>query len=258
MTDSSFTESRSLRRSSSDCSLRMLCLPAGIERAELAQLEAVVRKPAPLKRGQTLFRCGERFQCIYVVRSGSLKTVQPAEEGDGQIMGFHIPGELLGFDAISEDHHRCDAVALERTSVCAISLPRLEEVSARFPSLQRQLHRIISREMGHDQDHLAALGRHTARERLALFLCDLAERLEGAGYSATEFRLTMTRQEIGNYLGLALETVSRLFRKLANEGLVDIEGRQLRIKRPEALARIAGRDRRGSDCRSSADPRRGT
>jgi CRP/FNR family transcriptional regulator len=230
----------------------MLCLPAGIERTDLTQLEALVRKPAPLKRGHTLFRFGEEFEYIYVVRSGSLKTVQPCNQGESQIMGFHIPGELLGLDAISDEYHHCDAVALERTSVCAIPLPRLEDIASRIPSLQRQLHRIISREMVHDQEHLAALGRHTARERLAVFLCNLADRLEEAGYSATDLHLTMTRQEIGNYLGVALETVSRLFRKLGNEGLVEISGRQLRIKDPDALARVAGYERRHASGRTAA------
>lgn len=218
----------------------MLCLPAGIGRSQVGRLEALVRKPSPLKRGQTLFRAGEAFQHIYVVRSGSLKTVQADDEGESQIMGFHVPGELLGLDAISRDQHRCDAIALERTSLCAIPLSRLEDVAGQVPQLQRQLHRIISREMVHDQEHLAALGRHTARERLAVFLCSLGERLGEAGYS--DFRLPMTREEIGNYLGLALETVSRLFHKLADEGLVAIEGRRLCVLRPAALAQVAGRE----------------
>lgn len=243
---------QSLRRSCADCSLRMLCLPAGIAHEEFPQLEAVVRKPAPLKRGETLFRADEEFEHIYVVRSGSLKTVQSADVGDTQVMGFHLPGELLGLDAVSSDRHRCHAIALERTSVCAIPFERLEQVAGHLPSLQRQLHRIISREIGHDQAHLSALGRQTARERLALFLYDLGRRLQNAGYSPNDFRLSMSREEIGNYLGLALETVSRLFKKLVEEGYVEMDRRQIRIVYPEALAELAGRQAPGHYDRSGS------
>ncbi len=239
-TDSHVLDLQSLRRSCADCSLRLLCLPAGIGYGEFPQLEAVVRKPAPLKRGDPLFHANDPFEHIYVVRSGSVKTVAPTYDGDTQIMGFHIPGEIVGLDAISNDRHQCDALALERTSVCAIPFAQLEQVSARLPSLQRQLHRIISREIVHDHGHLAALGRQTARERLALFLFNLAHRLENAGYSPTEFRLSMSREDIGNYLGLALATVSRLFSQLAEDGVVEIDRRQLRIVQPDALAQLAG------------------
>lgn len=231
---------QSLRRSCADCSLRLLCLPAGIGYGEFPQLEAVVRKPAPMKRGDPLFRVNDPFEHIYVVRSGSVKTVSPTYDGDTQIMGFHIPGEIVGLDAISNDRHQCDALALERTSVCAIPFSQLEQVCARLPSLQRQLHRIISREIVHDHGHLAALGRQTARARLALFLYNLAHRLENAGYSPTEFRLSMSREDIGNYLGLALATVSRLFSQLSEDGVVEIDRRQLRIVQPQALAQLAG------------------
>lgn len=238
--DSRVLDLQSLRRSCADCSLRLLCLPAGINYGEFPQLEAVVRKPAPLKRGDSLFRMNDPFEHLYVVRSGSVKTVSPTYDGDTQIMGFHIPGEIVGLDAISNDRHQCDALALERTSVCAIPFTQLEQVSAHLPSLQRQLHRIISREIVHDHEHLAALGRQTARERLALFLVNLAHRLENAGYSPTEFRLSMSREDIGSYLGLALATVSRLFSQLAEDGVVEIDRRQLRIAQPEALAQLAG------------------
>lgn len=251
--DSRVLDLQSLRRSCADCSLRLLCLPAGIAHGEFPQLEAVVRKPPPLKRGDPLFRVNDTFEHLYVVRSGSVKTVSPTYDGDTQIMGFHIPGEIVGLDAISSDRHQCDALALERTSVCAIPFTQLEQVSAQLPSLQRQLHRIISREIGHDHGHLAALGRQTARERLALFLFNLAHRLQNAGYSPTEFRLSMSREDIGNYLGLALATVSRLFSQLAEDGVVEIDRRQLRILQPQKLAQLAGQDHSDSGERSRGD-----
>jgi CRP/FNR family transcriptional regulator len=240
VTENSIVNLRALRRTCADCSLRALCLPAGIDLQDLERLDAFVRKPAPLSRGDKLFHAGQAFEFLYVVRSGSLKTVQPAEDGEIQVMGFHLPSELLGLDAISDDHHQCEAIALERTSVCALPFDRLEHMASDFPSLQHQLHRVISREIIHDQEHLAALGRRTARERIALFLCSLSRRLTAAGHSGTDLHLSMSRDEMANYLGLALETVSRLLKKLADDGILDVDRRTVRILEPHELSRIAG------------------
>lgn len=236
---------RALRRSCADCSLRALCLPAGVEREDLEHLDAVVRKPAPLSRGDRLYRAGQPFEFVYVVRSGALKTVQTAEDGEAQVMGFHVPGELLGLDAISDDQHHCDALALERTSVCAIPFQRLEQVAAELPSLQRQLHRIISREILHDQQHLSALGRRTARERIALFVYTLSRRLNNAGYSPTDFNLSMSRDDMANYLGLALETVSRLLKKLSDDGILQVDRRRVRILDMDGLTALTGQPAAG-------------
>ncbi|MDZ7749841.1 MAG: helix-turn-helix domain-containing protein [Halofilum sp. (in: g-proteobacteria)] len=231
---------RRLRRSCRECSLRTLCLPAGIPPADMEQLDRVVQSRLPLDRGQSLFRAGDRLEHLYAARSGTLRTAQPGSEGDEQVIGFHLPGELAGLEAISDDTHHCDAVALERTSVCAVPFGRLQEVAARVPALQSQFHRLISRELVQDQQHLIALGRRTARERLALFLHSLAQRLEASGLDGCELRLVMSRDDIANYLGLALETVSRLLTKLTEEGVIDVERRRVRIVDPVALARVAG------------------
>ena len=232
---------RKLRRTCIDCSLRSLCLPAGLARADMEQLDHVVHSHLPLNRGDALFRSGDSFVNLYVVRSGTIRTTQPGAAGDEQVIGFHLPGELVGLDAIADDHHHCEAVALERTSVCMLPFGDLQAVAARVPGLQWQFNRLISRELVQDQEHLMALGRRTARERVALFVHSLSERFETAGYDGGAFRLAMSREDIANYLGLALETVSRLLSKLADEGLIEVDRRQLRIRQPEALAAMAGR-----------------
>jgi len=232
-----------LRRSCGECSLRALCLPAGIAAHELKDLDAVVRARVPLDRGEALFRNGDPLESLYVIRSGSIRTAQASTEGEEQIIGFHIPGEIVGLDAMSDDVHHCDAIALERTSVCAVPFDRLQEIAGRIPALQRQLHRIISREMVQDHHHLVALGRRTARQRLALFIQSLSERLEAAGYPGDEIYLSMSREDIANYLGLALETVSRLISRLHDEGIVAVDRRHVTILDPQRLAETAGRIR---------------
>lgn len=231
---------RRLRRSCGECSLRTLCLPAGITGKDLDSLDRVVRARLPLDGGQSLFRAGDAFESIYVVRGGCLRTTHPAGDGGEQVIGFHLPGELVGLEAISEGRHHCDAVALERTSVCAVPFGELERVAAEVPGLQHQILRIVSREMGQDQQHLVALGRRTARERLGMFLLSLSRRLEGAGYRGDAFRLPMSREDIAGYLGLALETVSRLFGRMAEEGVIEVERRNVRVLDPKGLAAIAG------------------
>lgn len=231
---------RRLRRSCADCSLRTLCLPAHIEREDIEALDALVRARMPLDRGEILFHPGDALESLFVVRSGSVRTVQPGSEEDDQVIGFHIAGELVGLDAISEERHRCTAVALERTSVCAIPYNRLQEIAGRIPGLQKQFLRIISREMVRDHEHLLALGRRTARERLALFLHGMSERLGKSGHDGLDFRLSMSREDIASYLGLALETVSRLLSRFVDDGILHVERRRVRILQPDRLARIAG------------------
>lgn len=235
-----------LRRSCADCSLRTLCLPAHIGQEDVERLDALVRSRLPLDRGDTLYRVGETLDSLFVIRSGTIRTVQPGSEGEDQVIGFHIAGELVGLDAISDDRHHCTAVALERTSVCAVPFDRLQEIAGRIPGLQRQFLRIISREMIRDHDHLLALGRRTARERLALFLHTLSERLAKSGHDGLDFRLSMSRDDIANYLGLALETVSRLLSKFADEGILHVDRRRVHILQPERLAGIAGEPPRTS------------
>ena len=229
-----------LRRSCSNCSLRSLCLPAGISGDDLERLDAVVRAWLPLNGGDGLFRAGDDLGNLFVVRSGCIRTTHPSGDGDEQVIGFHLPGELLGLDAISEGRHRCDAIALERTSVCAVPFEQLEDVASQVPGLQHQMLRIISREVAQDHQHLVALGRRTARGRVALFLHSLSERLHAGGYSGGDFRLPMARDDIASYLGLALETVSRCLGQLSDEGVIAVERRRVRVLDAAVLAEIGG------------------
>lgn len=244
-----------LRRSCANCSLRALCLPEGISPAEVEQLDNLVKQRVPMDRGQELFHAGQRFNDIYVVRSGTVRTAQAGAPGEEQVIGFHLPGEMLGLDAISSGYHQCTAVALERTSLCAVPFSQLEEVATRVPGLQQQLLRIISRAMVEDHHHLATLGRRSARERLALFLHSLSVRLERSGHAGDQFSLMMSRGEIASYLGLALETVSRLMTRLADEGVIAIDRKHLRVLDRDALAEAAGESRPGES--SGAGARRG-
>jgi CRP/FNR family transcriptional regulator len=218
-----------IRVACKDCNLFQLCLPVGIDAKELEELDNIIKRRRPVKRGEHLFRVGDPFQAIYAVRSGSIKTYTPTEDGHEQVTGFHLPGELLGLDAINLQHHPCAAKALETTSVCEIPFDRLEELSMRLPSLQHQLLKIMSKEILHDQSLLMLLGKKSAEERLAALLLSLSTRYQQRGFSPSDFYLSMSRNDIGNYLGLAVETVSRLFTRFQDEGLLSVQRKHVRI-----------------------------
>lgn len=218
-----------IRVACKDCNLFQLCLPVGIDAKELEELDSIIKRRRPVKRGEHLFRVGDPFQAIYAVRSGSIKTYTPTEDGHEQVTGFHLPGELLGLDAINLQHHPCAAKALETTSMCEIPFERLEELSMRLPSLQHQLLKIMSKEILHDQSLLMLLGKKSAEERLAALLLSLSTRYQQRGFSPSDFYLSMSRNDIGNYLGLAVETVSRLFTRFQDEGLLSVQRKHVRI-----------------------------
>lgn len=224
-----------------DCSLFQLCLPVGIDKVELAELDKIIKRRRPIQRGDHLFVTGDAFRSLYAVRSGSLKTYTLTEDGREQVTGFFLPGEIVGLDAIGEGRHTCSARALETTSVCEIPFDELETLGEHLPSLPKQLLRIMSKEMHHDQLLLMLLGKRAADERLAAFLLSLSQRFGQRGYSAAEFNLSMSRNDIANYLGLAVETVSRLFSRLQEDGSLAARSRNVRlldIDRLRALARV--------------------
>lgn len=229
-----------LKSACSTCSLRELCLPIGLEPPELARLDTLIERKWMLRRGDYLFRAGAPFRSLYAIRSGFLKSYVLQEDGREQVTGFHMMGEIVGMDAISGDMHTCDAIALEGTEVCDIPFARLEELSRDMPTLQRHLHRIMSREIVRDYGVMLLLGSMKAEERLAAFLLNVSQRYAVRGYSPTSFRLRMTREEIGSYLGLKLETVSRAFSHFQEEGLVSVHNKEVELKDIEALRQLIG------------------
>ena len=226
-----------------NCNLHNLCLPLGIDIQDIARLDDSSNRKRPLARGEFLFQAGAPFHAIYAIRSGSVKTFTATEDGQEQVTGFHLPGELVGLDAISSDTHNCSARALETTSVCEIPYAQLEDLSTRVPSLQRQLLRVMSREILQDDHMMMLLGRKAADERLAAMLMSISNRFKQRGFSPREFHLSMSRNDIGNYLGLAVETVSRLFTRFQEEGILETERKHVRILDLARLSALAGANR---------------
>ncbi len=227
-----------LRAACSKCNLRELCLPVGLSNDQLAQLDAMVATRRSVQRGSALFRAGDAFQSLYAIRTGFFKTCVAAEDGRDQVTGFQMAGELLGLDGIGTERHTCDAVALEDSQVCVIPFGQLEEISRELGDLQHQFHRIMSREIVRDHGVMLLLGTMRAEERLAAFVLNLTQRLHLRGFSGSALVLRMTREEIGSYLGLKLETVSRTFSKFQEEGLLEVRQRQIRVLDAEALQRV--------------------
>lgn len=219
----------------SSCNLRELCLPVGLTQAQLSHLDTLVATRRTVKRGDALFHTGDPFRSVYAVRTGFFKTRVSSEDGRDQVTGFQMAGELLGLDGISTDRHACDAIALEDSQVCVIPYGQLEELSREFSDLQHQFHKIMSREIVRDHGVMLLLGSMRAEERLAAFLLNLTQRLHARGFSASALVLRMTREEIGSYLGLKLETVSRTFSKFQDEGLLEVKQRDIRITNEAGL-----------------------
>lgn len=211
------------------CSLRELCLPAGLAPHELEKLDRLVSQRRRLRKGEVLYRAGAPLAALHAVRTGFLKSCVLHEDGREQVAGFHMMGDLLGLDAIGDSRHASDTVALEDSEVCEIPYPALEQLTRELPCLQQQLTRIMSREIIRDQGLMLLLGSLRAEERLAAFLLNLSQRFAARGYSPTEFILRMTRRDIGSYLGLKLETVSRTFSALQRRRLIRIRQRHVRI-----------------------------
>ncbi len=218
-----------------NCSLNALCLPMGLTIEDVERLDNIVKRNRPLHRGDALFRQGDRFKALYIVKTGSVKTFTPSEDGGEQVLGFHLPGELIGLDAIQSDVHGCAAKVLETSAICEVPFDRLEELSCTIPSLQHQMFRLLSKEITQESEMLMLLGKRSADERLAAFLLSLSERFMRRGFSPREFYLSMSRHEIGNYLGLAVETVSRLFTRFQEDGLLRVDRKHIELIDIEGL-----------------------
>jgi CRP/FNR family transcriptional regulator len=223
----------------SRCNLREICLPVGLSRHELDHIDKhMVATRRKVARGESLYTAGDPFDAVYAVWTGFFKTSITSLDGREQVTGFQMGGELLGLDGIQTGRHSVDAVALEAAQVCVIPFGQLEALSLEVPGLQQQLHRIMSQEIVRYQETMMLLGSMYAEERLAAFLVNLTHRLKARGFSASSMVLRMTREEIGSFLGLKLETVSRTFSKLQAEGLVFVRSRQIRITDPQGLRHI--------------------
>jgi CRP/FNR family transcriptional regulator len=219
----------------SNCNLRELCMPIGLSDGDLARLDEVVTARRKVRRKTALFRNGTKFHALYAIRTGVFKTCVTAEDGRDQVTGFQMAGEIVGLDGIVNDHHTCDAIALEDSEVCVLPFDRIGELSREVGALQHHLHRVMSREIVREHGVMLLLGTMRAEERLAAFLLNLVQRLQARGFSRSELVLRMTRQEIGSYLGLKLETVSRTFSRFAEEQLIEVQQRHVRIVDVERL-----------------------
>lgn len=213
-------------------------MPVGFSSDEMKKLDEVVEKRRRVKQGELLFSNGDTFTSLYAIRTGFFKTCVTSEDGREQVTGFQMAGEIIGMDGIVSDHHNCNAVALEDAEVCVMPFASVEDLSRELPGLQRHVHKIMSREIVRENSVMMLLGNMRAEERLAAFLLNLVQRLHARGLSQSELVLRMTREEIGSYLGLKLETVSRAFSKFSDEGIIEVKQRYVKILAPEALKKI--------------------
>ena len=226
--------------SCSNCALRGVCLPCDLALDQLGEMEELTRVKRRIAKGSALYRNGDAFESLYAVRSGSFKSVGVSRDGDEKVTGMHLPGEVMGLDAINARKHGYDAIALEDSEVCVIPFARLAQLAQRLPELQGQLLRILSSDISRDQGLMLLLGGMDAEQRIAAFLLSLSRRYQRMGYASTRFSLRMTREEIGSYLGLTLETVSRLLSRLQKEGVIAAQQREIELTKVETLREKVG------------------
>lgn len=222
-----------------DCTLNPVCLPLAVRTDEVDQLDNIIKRSRPLRKGEHIFGPGDSFMSVYAVRSGAFKTYTLTEEGEEQVTGFYLPGEILGMDGLSTNAHSNAAKALESAAICEIPFDKLESLSTRIPSLQRHFFQLMSREIQSDQQLMLLLTKKPADERVASFLLNLSSRYSRRGLSPNSFRLPMSRNDIGNYLGLAVETVSRIFTRLQQGGVLVVDGKEIEVVKRHVLCEMA-------------------
>lgn len=230
---------REFRVSCETCRLSRICLPLALNSNDLARLEDIIERSKPLQKGELLYREKAPFQSIYAVRSGALKGCRNASDGREQVTGFYLPGEILGMDGISDNRHASSALALETSAVCEIPFDSLAQLSAVMPGLQRHMFQLLSREITEDQLLITLLGKNTAEERLATLLLSISRRNARRHLSASQFRLPMSRVDIANYLGLTVETISRVFSRLQKHGVLRVDNKEIEILDAGALLQSA-------------------
>ncbi len=220
------------------CSLSNLCLPLALEDNDLDRLEDIVRQGRVFDRGEHIFDQSTPFRSCFAVRSGAVKTSIVTESGEEQVTGFYLPGELIGLDSMSDNHYACTARALERTNVCEFPVDKLEELTVKLPDLQHHLYYLMSQEIRNSHQLALLLSKNTAEERIAALLLSLSSRFQRRRLSGTRFSLPMPRNDIANFLGLAVETVSRVFTRFQQQGLIKARGREVELQDLEALQKI--------------------
>lgn len=230
---------RALKASCAQCSMHQLCLPMGLDDQDIIRLDQIIGKRRRLVKDERLYAMDDPFRNLYAIRFGHFKTYQVNAGGEQQITGFQMAGELLGMDAISADRHHCDAVSLEDSEVCEIPFARLEELFGHVPTLLRHFHRIMSQEITREQNVMLLLGNMRAEQRFAVFLVNLSSRYATRGYSANRFQLRMSREDIGNYLGLTIESVSRLLSRFKKQGWIEVDKREVVLLEPAMLKAMA-------------------
>lgn len=228
-----------LRTRCATCSMHQLCLPMGLEKSDMDRLDQIIGRRRKVKRDAYLYRMNDAFTHLYAIRIGHFKTNQINIGGIQRITGFQMSGELLGMDAISTNLHQCNAIALEDSEVCEIPFQRLEELFSTMPALLHHFHRLMSQEIAREQDVMLLLGNMRAEQRFAAFLVNLALRYTARGYSSTSFQLRMSREDIGNYLGLTIESISRQLSRFKKDGLLKINGRNVELSDLAILKSIA-------------------
>lgn len=229
---------RNIKVACTNCSLQQLCLPVGIDGEDYTKLESIVGHSRPLPRGKHIYLPEDKFTSLFAIRSGSVKTYSVASDGTEYVTGFYLPGEIIGLDAVASGIHPCGARTLETTSLCELPFDRLEDLSAIVPGISKQLLKIMSQELHSEEQLLMMVGSQSAEARLVALFLSLSNRLSRRGYSATEFMLSMSRSDIGSFLGLAVETVSRLLKRLQEQGLIIVNHREIKLLDIEKLKEI--------------------
>lgn len=211
------------------CKLSELCLPFGLHKDDVARLATIVKTRLPIQAEQMLYSQGREGLCLYAIKSGCFRNFITNADGVEQTIGFYLPGELLGLDALQHGRYTCSSVALETAAVCELPLTRLHALCGQIPSLQIQMMRVLGKEIGSDHDKIILLGHRSAKARLATFLYMLSQRYTALGFSSTQFNLPMPRHDIANFLGLTIETVSRQLASLSLQGIITVKQRGIQI-----------------------------
>ncbi len=226
-----------------NCSMSDLCIPFSLKTGEISQLDNIIERKKPIQKGQIICAAGSDFKSLYAIRSGSFKSYTIADDGVEQVTSFDLAGDIIGFDSIGQNVHQSYSIALETSMVCEIPYQTIDQLSAHIPRLRQQIFRLMSEEIRADQFLFQLINKRSAQARLATFISTLGERHHERGFSIREFRLTMTRKEIGNYLGLTIESISRLFGQLKKQGIIELNGKYITIIDKDALAAVSIGDR---------------